>query len=52
MLQRSELTNNNMLFLFYPVKVQTEPDLCNTHAVFFRNLRIGYTTGRIEADSF
>jgi len=48
----AELTNNNMLFLSYPVKVQTKPDTCTSYAVCFRNQSIGHTTERIAADSF
>jgi hypothetical protein len=48
----AELTNNNMLFPFYPVKEQTQPDICTPHAVCFLNLRIGYTAERIAADNF
>ena len=42
----------NKQFLFYLVKVQTEPDVCTLNAVCFRDLRINYKTERIASDNF
>lgn len=40
----SELTNNDLLLTFYPVKAREEPYICTFHAMCFRSLRISYTT--------
>jgi len=45
-------TYNGMLLVFYPVKVQTEPDICSFYTMCFRDVRLGYTTERIASDSF
>jgi len=41
-----------MVFLFYLVKVQTEPNVCTFHVMSFRELRVRYTTERIASDNF
>jgi len=43
-----ELTNNDVLFLLYPVKLQT----CSFHAMCFRVPRVSYKTERTAADYF
>jgi len=40
-----------MLFLFYPVNMQIQPDVFSLHAMCFRDLRVSYTTERIASDS-
>jgi hypothetical protein len=40
-----------MLFLFYQVNVQIQPDIRSLNAMCFRDLRVSYTTERIAPDS-
>jgi len=39
-----------MLFIFYPVNVQTQPDIFSLDAMCFRDLRVSYTTEQIASD--
>jgi hypothetical protein len=48
----AELTTNNMLFKYFPVKVQAEPNTCIFHVMCFRDLRISKTTERIVSENF
>ena len=48
----AELTTNDTLFKYYPVKVQAEPDTCTFHVMCFRDLRISKTTERIVSENF
>jgi hypothetical protein len=48
----SRTNKQRYLFNRYPVNVQTEPDMCSSHAICFREPCLSYKTERTVSDNF